>query len=51
MGYAGDNFVRYTGDTITMAQTQRKTYMSLFFFHSFIFLLIIVIITSQFIRY
>lgn len=30
MGYAGDNFVRYTGDTITMAQTQRKTDISLF---------------------
>lgn len=24
MGYAGDNFVRYSGDTISMAQTQRE---------------------------
>jgi len=24
VGYAGDNFVRYTGDTISMAQTQCK---------------------------
>lgn len=25
VGYAGDNFARYSGDTITMAQTQRKS--------------------------
>lgn len=35
VGYAGDNFVRYTGDTITMAQTQRETDISLFFSTSF----------------
>lgn len=25
VGYAGDNFARYSGDTITMAQTQCKS--------------------------
>lgn len=30
VGYAGDNFVRYTGDTISMAQTQCK-WVLLFF--------------------
>lgn len=32
VGYAGDNFVRYTGDTISMAQTQRKWGLGLGFF-------------------
>lgn len=30
VGYAGDNFVRYTGDTISMAQTQRKWGLGVF---------------------
>lgn len=29
VGYAGDNFARYTGDTITMAQTQRESQRNL----------------------
>lgn len=32
VGYAGDNFVRYTGDTISMAQTQRKWVLGFWFF-------------------
>lgn len=31
VGYAGDNFVRYTGDTISMAQTQCKWGWGFFF--------------------
>jgi len=27
VGYAGDNFVRYTGDTISMAQTQCEWFL------------------------
>ena len=27
VSYAGDNFVRYTGDTISMAQTQCKCFL------------------------
>lgn len=35
VSYAGDNFVRYTGDTISMAQTQCKCFsVKVFYIHS-----------------